>query len=421
MGSQSDLDWVVALKMDISWQPENRVFRREQVETGKGIRLVSHLRFVHNTLTIFSFVLIYLVWSAGISRTGLLRELTSFLEVADNARSFIEGPNRLRDLVPAVRDGKLRAAMASEVFDATGHIVRVAEVPLQVVSVSPLPDETATIAAQWQALRKHEWKIQTIGSIEGAWSDIREWFDEDSRNLDRALRAGLSPSRSLLNDIKTRAQYVPLLRLFVKDWPTNSQSGSTFVEIQAYIVIPAVLPQVKLTRKSFGPYPFNSELTTVGLPSDVFDRFSFVQRQMDEIGERTPTEALEWAAGQQVAGIRGLKPPILGASVRAEDLRVVGPVTLILIQVYLLMITVMFRESTIGDRCELREWPLTNKHPLGRIYSFLTLILLPPTAISLILWHFTAVSWIIGIPVVLVPCSIGVTTFVVGIKFNGRD
>ena len=75
----------------------------------------------------------------------------------------------------------------------------------------------------------------------------------------------------------------------------------------------------------------------VRLPESTFDGYFHLERDLDAIAEFTPTAALEWALGQQVAEIQGRQPRLFGTTIRGEHLGYVGPLAILLLQLYLLI------------------------------------------------------------------------------------
>lgn len=407
-----------------------------------------HLRFVHNTQTILSAAVLYLVYSTWTSGPELRQELEDFLQLVEYAKVYVERRDPLTSLVPEMPNHN--AALASEVNRATGHSVW-ALAPFRIRSVRPLPEKSAPVGAQWRALQDQQWTVQTLGNPEHGWTEVRAWLDERRSNLARALRGG---ARGRLPRLKKRKvkriqdrvrHQLPIVRLSVTDWPAEAKFVAANVQIVAYVAMTEKLfsegaenitspaeyrdlhlafeSRVVIARKTFGPFQFVSRTNKVQLPSSAFDRYPHLQQKINVIKDLTPTEALAWAADQQVAGIREREPELLGISTRGEDLGRIGPIVLLSLFVYLLL---MLRDPRISVEKQsydprLLPWLAARSDWFAKIYSSITLIILPAGAVFLLLWRFTTTSWLIRITAVAIVVAIGIAVFCSGMRLGACE
>ena len=117
---------------------------------------VSHLRFIHNTLTILSLTIMYLVWSSWTSGPELRSDLDGFLRTAEAARTVVEMPERLVGLVPEMPNPHL--LLSSEITSTIGYPV-LAVNSLRMRSATSLPSDTSPVGVQWRALQAQEWAV----------------------------------------------------------------------------------------------------------------------------------------------------------------------------------------------------------------------------------------------------------------------
>ena len=402
---------------------------------------LSHFRFVHNTQTVLSLAIIYLIVSTWTSGTELRRDLNGFLRTVEVARAVVETPERLADLIPDLPNH--HAALSAELATATGHAV-LTVAPLRIRSVTSLPDESSPIGTQWQGLQNQEWILQTLGNPEDDLTEVRAWFNErtfDQEPLSRTVRR----RDPRIHDQDIRELTRPILLPSTTDWPADSSSGLAVLELEAYV---PVLPS--RTRKrcedvtgiaryrdprwdvelgliidctTFGPYRFATQTDTVRLPPSAFERYPYLQRELAAIADLTPNDALAWAAGLQVDGIRERDPRFFGTPIRGEHLGFVVPVAMIFLQFYFLIM--LYNLRVFGRKgsfdTTLPQWVVTMKQWHAMVYSYATLVVVPAATVSLVLWRLTTIDRIFILAVTLIPLGIGIWIVRLGQEVGQRD
>ena len=191
---------------------------------------VNHLRFVHNTQTILSLTIMYLVWSSWTSGPELRSDLDRFLRTAEAARAVVEMPERLAGLVPEMPNPHL--VLSAEITSTLGYRV-LAVNPLRIRLVTSIPNNTSTVGAQWRALQDQEWILQKLGNPEDDLSEVGAWLDERKPYLLRlnrelhAARRRLGRQRPSARDI--RRLTTPILLPSVIDWPATGRQRVALV------------------------------------------------------------------------------------------------------------------------------------------------------------------------------------------------
>ena len=408
---------------------------------------VSHLRFIHNTLTILSLTIMYLVWSSWTSGPELRSDLDGFLRTAEAARTVVEMPERLVGLVPEMPNPHL--LLSSEITSTIGYPV-LAVNSLRMRSATSLPSDTSPVGVQWRALQAQEWILQTLGSPEddlaevGAWIAMRRPGPLDlNRELRRRVRRQRPRSRLSTQDI--RMLTTPILLPIAIDWPAEGSSGFAIVELEAYV--PMLRSRFPASRQcedltgvatyrnlqqarelgiifdcmTSGPYRFVAKTDTIRLPPSEFDKYSYLQREFDAISDLTPADALAWSVGQQTAGIRGRDPRFFGAAIRGEHLGLVGPIAMLFLDLYLL---IMLRTLLVSVRKgsfdpTLLPWVATMRSVPAIVFSGTTLALLPAVATGFALWRLTTANPFVILVGALVLAGLGVWITVWGLEVDG--
>ena len=291
---------------------------------------VSHLRFVHNTQTILSMVIIYLIVSTWTFGTELRRDLYGFLRTIEVARTVIEVPERLADLGTEMPNHD--AALRDELMSAIGHAV-LTVAPLRIWPVTSLPNESSPVGTQWQGLQNQEWIVETLGHLEDDLTEVRMWLDERQPDLVR-LRRDLQPNRrrprEQLSTQDIRRLTTPIVLPSIVDWPVDASSGFAVVELEAYV--PIRLRSIRRGRcedgdatgiadrrglreiwrqyveigitmdcRTFGPYRFVIQTDTVRLLPSTFDEYPYLSGELEAIADLTPNDALAWG-GKPTSG-----------------------------------------------------------------------------------------------------------------------
>ena len=412
-------------------------------ERGRMSDFVNHLRFVHNTQTILSLTILYLVLSSWTSGPELRSDLEGFLRTVDAAREVVEMPERLPGLVPEMPNHHL--VLSAEITSTIGYPVLVVN-PLRIRSATSLPNNASTVGAQWRALRDQEWILQKLGNPEDDLSEVGAWLDERkpyrlhlNRELRRAARLRPGGGRRLsAQDI--RRLTTPILLPSVTDWPAESSSGFAIVELEAYVPMPrsrfrgscedltGIAKHRELRRnrelgiifdcKTLGPYRFVAQTDTVRLPPSAFDRYPYLQRELEAIADLTPNDALVWAAGLQVEGIRERDPRFFGTPIRGEHLGFVVPAAMILLQFYFLIM--LYNLRIFGRKgsfdTALLPWVVTMKQWYAMVYSYATLVVVPAATVSFALWRLTTIDRIFILAVTLIPLGIGIWIVRLGLE-----
>ena len=400
---------------------------------------VNHLRFVHNTQTILSLTIMYLVWSSWTSGPELRSDLDRFLRTAEAARAVVEMPERLAGLVPEMPNPHL--VLSAEITSTLGYRV-LAVNPLRIRSVTSIPNNTSTVGAQWRALQDQEWILQKLGNPEDDLSEVGAWLDERKSHLlrlNRELHAARRPpgrQRPSARDI--RRLTTPILLPSVIDWPAEGSSGFAIVELEVYVPMPrrrfrrlcedltgiAKYRDLRLARAlgiifdctTLGPYRFVAQTETVRLPPSMFERYPHLQREFKTIADLLPNDALERAATLQLAGIRRSNPRLLGATIRGEHLGLIGPFLIAIIHLYLLImlynLLISVRRGSFDP--SFHPWIALMKGPTAVGFSILTLVFLPAIAAILPVWRLTTADGYVAIAIALVLLATGIGIVVFG-------
>ena len=173
---------------------------------------------------------------------------------------------------------------------------------------------------------------------------------------------------------------------------------------------------------TFGPYRFVIQTDTVRLLPSAFDEYPYLKRELEAIADLTPNDALAWAAGLQVDGIRGRDPRFFGTSIRGEHLGVVGPVTMIVLHLYLLIMLYNLRISIRKGLFDptLLPWVATMKQSAAIGYSCVTVGVLPAVTVGLALWRLTTAGHLFILAGTLIPLVIGGILIALGQEVGQR-
>ena len=395
---------------------------------------LTHLRFVHNVQTIICLTIIYFVWSSWTSGTELLGELNRFLQTSELVREAVESRRGPSYLLPGRRTN--RNSIRNEIFNMTGLLLSV-NAPATVRSLTTMPDESAPIGVQWEALHEQEWLRQWVGTERDSLTDVGRWLNErwspcsqhlrlaldrqqrDPRRLERLRRR--DPRAELPRDSRLTGSEInrittPEIYLTVAGWLDSADTITALVEVVVLVPqsfgfvhscrgAPNNVPdageftehdewELFAERKSFGYSQFPKESEVVRLPESTFDGYFHLERELDAIAEFTPTAALEWALDQQVAGIQDRQPRFFGTTIRGEHLGYVGPWATLLLQLYLLinLWALMIQVQKGSHVPDVVPWLPAIKKPLPIIFSSITLAVLPSVAAGLALWRLTPTS-----------------------------
>ena len=398
---------------------------------------LNHLRFVHNTQTVLCLVIIYIVCANWTPGRELLHELDDFARTMHYSRDVVEKSERLAHLVPELSDQ--HAVMSEAISGASGPSVR-AIAPIRVRQLTVLPAETSTVGVQWQRLKKHQWLLQTLGEPEEGWSEVRAWLDKwkccQQRLgdiLERRRRRRGRPSRFDIRRLKT-----PSVTMSVTDWPRDAKAVLARVEVAMYFPerwdvagecckkATSAAEFVDIVRdykwnlligvKTFGPYRFVVQSTTVRLSQSTFDNYPHIQEDLSSIANLNLAEAVAWAGSRQVAGVRGRPLQLIGATIRGEHLGLVGPLAVAILHIYMLiMLHVVVSSLRNGlSPPTILSWAATMKLWLPTSYSLVTLFFLPGCTVFLTLWRLTAFDLYAVLICALILFCMGFYTMVLG-------
>ena len=393
----------------------------------------NHLRFVHNSQTVLSLTIIFLIGSTWTPGTELLQDLNGFFQTIQIARSVDETPERLAELVPAVRYRHL--ALSANVSTAIGHRLR-AVAPMHVQSLTPVPDASSPVGVQWDALQELQWRLQKLRGPTDDLADVREWIDGRQRARSH-LRRDLASSRNRIRHNFSRQDIerlmTPVVYLTPSNWPIRTETNVIPVDLEVYLPIPrryfrgqradgAIVRRFRDIRKDFsldivieweqfGTFEFLIEAETIGLPEDQRTEFPELNRQISALRDYNASDAISWAENLQVVKISDRDQRFLGAEV-GEHWGAVAPISMILLQIYLLTMlhNLLILISRDHDRRDfsLPAWSAMMNSWSARAYTVLTLVLLPSFAACLPVWRFTQLGLTGCLAVAAVVAGMGV-------------
>jgi len=407
---------------------------------------VNHLRFVHNAQTIVSSTVLYLVISSWSLAPELISDLKQFLGLSQKTRAAAEVPELLGDLIPQVRMSHME--FSAKLSSKIRHVVRTTT-PFRSRPLTSPPEESAPIGIQWNDLKDQEWMVETLGKPEDSLSEIQVWLDKWKRclpSLERELRdrrrlvrrRGRRPS-----SFHVRRLTAPQVRVSVADWPAGANSVQAVTEIKVYVpdrwssihacrgFVPKDAGPENFThdyewrltrvRRTFGPHRFDIQARNFSLPAETFDSFPTLRQELNSIADLSPADALAWAEEKKVAGIRGRTPRFFGATIRGEHLGYVGPLLIVALHLYLLMMlhSVSGHSTREGTTAHTQlPWAATIKKPLPKLFSIVTLTVLPTVATALSMYRLTTVNLLVIVIVALALSAFGIGIFVLAPKLG---
>ena len=375
----------------------------------------NHLRFVHNSQTVLSLTIIFLIGSTWTPGTELLQDLHGFFQKIEAARTVDETPERLAELVPAVR--YRHVALSANVSTAIGHRVR-AVTPMHVQSLIPIPDASSPVGVQWEALQELQWRLQKLKGPTDDLADVREWIDDRQRArfyLRRDLASSQNRIRHNISRQEIERLMTPVVYLTPSNWPIRTETNVILADLKVYLPMPrrysrgqrangGIVRRFRDTREDFsldifveweqfGPFEFLTEVETIGLPEDQRSEFPELNRHMAALRDYNSSDAISWAENLQVAKISDRGQRFLGTEIGGEHWGAIAPIAIILLQIYLLMMlhNLLILISRDHDRRDfsLPAWSALMNGWSAKAYTTLTLLLLPVFAACLPVWRFT--------------------------------
>lgn len=286
--------------------------------------------------------------------------------------------------------------------------------------------------------------VKTLGMPEDSLSEIKLWLDKWHRclpNLKRELsdrRSGQEPSFFEMRRLTT-----PRFRVSVADWPAHANSIQAVTEITVYVPAwwsskyacrefarkgagPENLShdyewELTRVRRTFGPHRFGIQVRNSSLPAETFDSFPTLRQELDSIADLSPADALAWAEEKRVAGIRGRTPRFFGATIRGEHLGYVGPLLIVALHLYLLIMLHSVSGHSPWEGTTAHPplpWAATIKKPLPILFSFVTLTVLPAVATALSMYRLTTFNLLVIIFVALALSGFGILIVVLAAKLG---
>ena len=368
-------------------------------------------------------------------------ELAEFLRTTELARSVSDTPERIVDLILEIPNHhfELGSKLSRKIDHATLAIA-----PLRVRPLNSLPDSQATIGSLWEQVKNQSWELQTLSNTDEDLSELREFIHNRSPylfHLYRELRKSESRKRYQLSNLDIHRITTPLIVPTVKSWNTDNELDVAVAEIHLFMPIPRYMFQGSRNdlvgtlrysplgfreyrelnmipeRSIFGPYEFSIQTDTRSLSPTLENRFPNLHPQLEKLGGFTPDRALAWASSLQVSEIRRNTPRFLGAEIRGEHLGFIGPVVIVILQVYLLLmlynLLILIRNVREGVSLDI-SWILLMKGWSSMAFSVCTLILLPAIATGLSVWRLTPTDWYVWIGCTLTMAGIGAWIAVLG-------
>jgi len=407
---------------------------------------VNHLRFVHNAQTIVSSTVLYLVISSWSLAPELISDLKQFLGLSQKSRAAAEVPELLDDLIPQV--GMSHVEFSAKLSSTIRHVVRTAT-PFRSRPLTSPPEESAPVGTQWRDLKNQKWMVETLGKPEDSLSEIQVWLDKWKRCLPSLERELRDPRRALLrrgrrpSSVDVRRLTAPQIRVSVADWPAGANSVQAVTEIEVYVpdwrssihACRGFTPKdadpenfshdyewsLTRVRRTFGPHRFGIQARNFSLPAETFDSFPTLRKELNSIADLSPADALAWAEDKKVAGIRGRTPRFFGATIRGEHLGYVGPLLIVALHLYLLIMLHSLSGHSPREGTTVHTplpWAATIKQPLPILFSFVTLALLPTVAIAVSMYRLTSINWYFAVVASIPMLAVGIWIFVLAPKLG---
>ena len=405
-----------------------------------------HLRFVHNTQTVLSLSVIYLVASSWTIGPEVGNDLDAFLRTAQLVRGAINNPGNVAALVQEVRSD--RAKRRRDVVRAIGHRTTVV-LPAHADTATSLPNDDAPIIEQWRAIKEHHWTVRELAVSHQVFADVRSWYSDWYRQWEpciahfvQDLEEVWDGSGGPLSGEEIRAYTTPKLTLVVEEW----DPGEPFVDVtlEMAVHIPntpstvwcqpdafsnrtpnARVWQPEVQEQAFGIHEFPVEERSVSVPSSTFDRFPYLQGVLPAIGTLTPSEVRQWIENLTVSEIRGRVPRLMGTNVRNQDFGLVALTAITALHLYLLTtLSAVRRRTALASQEQDRvPWLASVRSVLPILFSVVTLVLCPVAATGLALWRLTSVPtfYVISWSGLLLGLGIAITAWALHLGPNGES
>ena len=389
----------------------------------------AHMRLVHNAQTLISLIAFYFIWSGWSPATELYAELAAFRDMVAKARQAVERPRNLDDLIPDVPDHKLvlRRQLLASLGIPLVNIEDSHSLPIELLTSFP-EESSVSLSNLWQDLQSQRWRVPERFTVPtDILDEMKDWIDE-WRVCETAVLQYLVAIPGPLQvapDSYTR----PTVRVEVIELRQPLDAVLVGLEVSVYSPSSGVprhscrgdsradsYERDRLTRltresKSFGPLHLVLDSARVSVPPSFFDRYPWLRANLAVIGQKTLSEALAWAAGQQRAAVGDRDFRLLGARFTGRDLGLIVPLALVAAHIYMLVMLLTFGSRGLGVSDELIPWLAASPSPPAVVWSLATLVALPAVASGLAVWRLTVVSSGIALALATFHLALGVATY----------